>query len=189
MNGRVSEYRLSVICFLLSGLLLTCGCLTQLGKFKGLGSAKLETDPTGRIGDAEGRLTGYSESVSLWISSSDAAMQRANRENKLVMAMFTGSDWCPWCVKLEREVFDTPEFRDWANQNAIPLKLDFPKKTKLPYELRTQNEKMLQKYAAHVKAYPSVLFLDSRGEFVAKMGYARGGPEAWISKAEQKLGL
>ena len=76
----------------------------------------------------------------------------------------------------------------WSNEFAVPLKLDYPKKTKLKSELRKQNEEVRQRYAKYVKGYPTVLFLDEHGKVVTKMGYVKGGPEAWIAKLESKLG-
>jgi protein disulfide-isomerase len=114
-------------------------------------------------------------------------MQLAKRDNKLVMALFTGTDWCSFCIKLENEVFGTPEFRKWSDENVVPLMLDFPKTTKLDPALSAQNQKLKLKYKNYVSGYPTVLFLDPQGTVVAKMGYARGGPENWISKAEERL--
>ncbi len=122
-----------------------------------------------------------------WLTSSDSAMQTAARDNKLVMALFTGSDWCPYCVKLEKEVFADDEFAGWAEQNVVPLMLDFPKRTKLPQRLAAQNESLRARYEQHIEGYPTVLFLDGQGEVVGKMGYARGGPRNWISQAESKM--
>ena len=103
------------------------------------------------------------------------------------MALFTGTDWCTWCIKLEKEVFATPEFRKWSDENVVPLMLDFPKTTKLDPALSNQNQRLKLRYKDHFKGYPTVLFLDPQGNVVAKMGYASGGPENWIAKAEERL--
>ena len=120
----------------------------------------------------------------IWMTSANSAIQKAASENKLVMALFTGSDWCSYCVKLEKEVFESPEFHSWADKNYVALKLDFPRKTELPADLREQNQAMLARYREHVKGYPTVLFLDNQGQVVGKIGYSRGGPEQWIAKAD-----
>ena len=129
------------------------------------------------------------EDSSFWQTSYAKATLRAKREGKLVMANFTGSDWCAWCIKLEEEVFHTPEFEAWAAENVVPLKLDYPRKKKQDREQKFQNKQLLERYAQSVKGYPSILFLDERGEVVTKMGYSKGGPEAWIRKAESRLGM
>lgn len=173
-----------LVCFILTGLLIISGCmgsnLLKPSSFR----QKAESDRA----DWEKAISESQTSHLNWSTSYPQALQTATRERKLLMAHFTGSDWCTWCVKLEEEVFDTPKFQEWANQNVVPMKLDFPKTTKLDRELRTQNNQLLEKYRTHVKGYPTVLFIDpTRGDVVAKMGYAKGGPEGWISKAESKL--
>ena len=35
-----------------------------------------------------------------------AALAKAKAENKDVLIDFSGSDWCRWCVKLDKEVFE-----------------------------------------------------------------------------------
>ena len=63
-----------------------------------------------------------------WTEDFEAAMKYAQTNQKLVLAEFTGSDWCTWCHKLEDEVFHTEPFQNWAAENVVLLKLDFPKK-------------------------------------------------------------
>src|SRR5580700_7288575 len=61
-----------------------------------------------------------------WLTDYRAALNQAGRENKFVMLDFTGSDWCGWCKKLKAEVFDQPEFIDYANQSLVLVEVDFP---------------------------------------------------------------
>ena len=56
-----------------------------------------------------------------WIVSLDEAVALSEKTGKPIMANFTGSDWCGWCIRLKAEVFDTPEFKDWASDNVILL--------------------------------------------------------------------
>ena len=44
--------------------------------------------------------------------------QEAKANHKLVLLNFTGSDWCGWCIKLQREVFSQPEFEDYASKTS-----------------------------------------------------------------------
>ena len=61
-----------------------------------------------------------------WTDDYDAALRRAAAENKLVLADFSGSDWCGWCKKLDKEVFDTEEFRKGATNEYVLLMVDSP---------------------------------------------------------------
>ena len=56
------------------------------------------------------------------------------------MANFTGSDWCGWCIRLDKAVFNTDEFKAWASENVILLELDFSEKKQLDPEIEQNNE-------------------------------------------------
>lgn len=120
-----------------------------------------------------------------WLDNYDEAVKRAKKEKKLILADFTGSDWCPWCIKLHDEVFSTQEFKDWAAANVILLELDFPRKKELPAAIKTQNEKLQSKY--NISGFPTVLFLDVKGKEKGRTGYVAGGPEAWLDKDARKV--
>lgn len=121
-----------------------------------------------------------------WLTNYEEAIARAKKEGKLILADFTGSDWCGWCIKLKGEVFDKPEFQKWALENVVLLELDFPRKKELPKELADQNAKLRDKFG--VRAYPTIVFIDAKGEKAGQSGYVEGGPEAWIKKAEEQMG-
>lgn len=120
-----------------------------------------------------------------WHTDFAAAKELAKQQQKLILADFTGSDWCGWCVKLKREVFDQPEFQAWAQQKVILVELDYPKRTEQPEELRQQNQRLQQQYG--VRAFPTILMLDAEGNRLGKLGYVAGGPAAWIPEAEAQL--
>ena len=84
--------------------------------------------------------------------------QKANEESiktgKPIFGFFTGSDWCGWCVRLQKAVFSKDDFVNWANENVILLELDFPKRTPQPEELKNQNTQLAR--AFNVRGYPTV---------------------------------
>lgn len=98
------------------------------------------------------------------------------------MLFFTGSDWCGWCHRLQRNVFAKPAFIKWAKENVILLELDFPRKKQLPPELQQQNFQLQR--AFRVTGYPTVWFFTmvkdaSTGQYnitpYGSTGYPRGG--------------
>jgi len=117
-----------------------------------------------------------------WLTSHEEALKIAGKEKKLVLADFTGSDWCGWCIKLKSEVFDTQEFKEWADKNVVLLELDFPRKKEIPADLKMQNDQLLRKH--DVQGFPTILFLDAKGKKVGQLGYEPGGPAHWIKKAQ-----
>lgn len=114
-----------------------------------------------------------------WVTDYDAAMTLAKNEGKTVLVNFTGSDWCGWCKKLDREVFDTEEFKKFASENLVLLKLDFPRKKQLPAEEKKQNQTLAAKHG--VRGFPTIMLLDSEEKVIQRTGYQRGGPQAYIN--------
>ncbi|SFU27763.1 protein disulfide-isomerase [Pustulibacterium marinum] len=128
-----------------------------------------------------------------WHTNFEEASKIAMKEGKPLMLFFTGSDWCGWCVRLQKEVFEHDEFVDWAEENVVLLELDFPRRKELPYELKQQNFNLQQLLG--VRGYPTVWFanVENQGtkkapklnlDKLGRMGYQRGGSEAWIASAE-----
>lgn len=118
-----------------------------------------------------------------WLTSYEDAMAKAKAEKKLLLADFTGSDWCYWCKKLHQEVFSKPEFKRWAKENVVLLMVDYPKNKPQSAEVKHQNQRLQRKY--EITGYPTILFLDARGEVVGRTGYLPGGPSKWLEKAKE----
>lgn len=121
-----------------------------------------------------------------WIDDYDLALKRAAEENKYIVADFSGSDWCGWCKKLDREVFDTEVFRKGASDKYVLLMIDSPSDKKLLSEKAAkQNPGLVDKYG--IRGFPTVLILDAKGEKVAKLGYQKGGPENYLKLLESSV--
>lgn len=97
-----------------------------------------------------------------WETNFEAAAQRAEREGKLLLVEFTGSDWCGACMQMHRSVLDKPEFADGIHPGFIPVCLDYPRKTKQPAELRKQNSELARRFA--IQGFPTLLVLTPSGE-------------------------
>jgi protein disulfide-isomerase len=118
-----------------------------------------------------------------WLTSLADAQQQAKARQKLLLLDFTGSDWCGWCIKLDREIFSKPEFKEYANKNLVLLEVDFPQRKQLPPELVAQNERLAVQY--RIQGFPTILVLDSEGKPVGALGYTPGGPQAFIAELER----
>lgn len=121
-----------------------------------------------------------------WFTDADKAAKAARKSGKPILADFTGSDWCVWCIRLKKEVFNTPAFKKWAEKNVILLEVDFPRSGPQPRKIRKQNRALQAKYA--VRGFPTVVFLDGEGKELGRTGYQRGGARAWIAAADRHLG-
>lgn len=96
-----------------------------------------------------------------WMTDFDAAKARAAKEDKAVLIDFTGSDWCGYCIKLRRDVFDKDDFTNYARDKFVLLEIDQPHKIKMPPEKLAANRKLAETYG--VDGYPTVLVVDSEG--------------------------
>lgn len=113
-----------------------------------------------------------------WGEDMDKAMAQAEKEGKDLLIDFTGSDWCGWCIKLEKEVFTQEPFTTEAPKKFVLVKLDFPKRKKLPASMKEQNKQWKDKLG--VRGFPTIYLTDAKGKPYAKTGYKPGGPEVYM---------
>ena len=114
----------------------------------------------------------------LWMTDFEAAKVKAKAENKPMLLDFTGSDWCGWCIKLDKEVFGEAAFKDYAAAELVLVELDFPEGKGQSAELKAQNEALAKQYG--VRGFPTILLLSPDGKLIEKTGYERGGAEAYV---------
>ncbi len=122
-----------------------------------------------------------------WTVSITEAIAQAEREDKMLLLDFTGSDWCVWCKKLESEVWTTPEFESWSRDNLVKVFLDFPRGISLSEEQKLQNQ-LLQQYFG-VQGYPTIFLLDSNLTPLLQTGYREGGPGEYIRHLKEDRNL
>ena len=118
-----------------------------------------------------------------WLTNYDQAQKEAQSKNRLLLMDFTGSDWCGWCIMLDKEVFSKSEFKEYASKNLVLLELDFPRAKPMPPEVTAQNERLLVKYG--IQGFPTVVVFDSSGKPLGALGYQAGGPQAFIAELER----
>jgi thioredoxin-related protein len=121
-----------------------------------------------------------SETKTTWLTNFETAQARARSEKKLLLINFTGSDWCPPCIMLERQIFSQPEFEEYAAQHLVLLEVDFPRRKELSNEQKAANEQLAERY--EIYGFPTVVVLDSNGKTLGQLGYEPGvGPKAFIA--------
>ena len=103
----------------------------------------------------------------------------------MILADFSGSDWCGWCIKLDKEVFSKKPFQEYAKKNVVLFLADFPSRKELPAKVKEQNEKLAKQYG--VRGFPTVLLLDATGKILGRTGYQRGGPEAYVEHVQKLI--
>src|SRR5476649_2032097 len=113
-----------------------------------------------------------------WQTDPEMALASAKGTKKLVLMDFTGSDWCSWCMKLNKEVFSQPEFQQFAKDKLVLVELDFPRGKPQTAEEKSRNEALARKF--RVQGFPTVVVLNSEGKQVGQLGYMTGGAQAFI---------
>jgi len=116
----------------------------------------------------------------LWTTNYEQAQKDAAKAGKSLLMDFSGSDWCGWCIRLDREVFSDDVFKKTVTKDFVLVLLDLPNdKSKIPAEVQAQNERLKGKYA--IRGYPTVILADAKGRPYAQTGYQAGGPETYLA--------
>jgi thioredoxin-related protein len=148
-----------------AGTLATCALI---GWFAGC-SAEGAGDETGRLA---------------WSTDLPKALAQAKAEKKAVLMDFTGSDWCPPCKALHKNVLVSKEFEDYAETKLVLVVVDFPKSKPQTEELKKANEALSEKFG--IEGYPTLILLDADGKQLKKdVGYGGAKPTEIIEGIEK----
>jgi thioredoxin-related protein len=121
-----------------------------------------------------------------WMTDFEKAKAKAKADNKYLLIDFSGSDWCGWCIKLDKEVFSTKAFQAYAKDNLVLMLADFPSdKSKQSEEVQKQNEQLKNEFP--IPGFPTVYILSPEGKTLAKTGYRNGGPEAYVEHLKKLI--
>jgi thioredoxin-related protein len=122
-----------------------------------------------------------------WLTNIEKAKELAKKEGKTVLVEFTGSDWCPPCKALKKNVFDSKEFKAYAKKNLVLVELDFPRdKSKVTKDQAEYNREQAKAFA--VRGYPTVILMDANGkELTKKVGYGRTSVEKYIASLKKVI--
>jgi len=127
-----------------------------------------------------------------WLTDLQAAKAQAKAQGKSILVFFHGSDWCPPCVQMQRQVIDSPEFARYARQSLILVDVDFPEKNKQSDALRGANVALKAKFNLSQEpgeGFPTLVLLNEAGETVfQETGYAGGGPGEVLAKLRRHPG-
>lgn len=117
-----------------------------------------------------------------WKYNVDEAKALAARENKNIVLVFSGSDWCAPCIKLDRNIWQSEEFKNESSKKWVLLKADFPKKKQnaLPLAQQEHNDKLAEKYNQEGN-FPLVVVIDKTGKVLGKTGFKNISPKEYIA--------
>ncbi|MGB7842276.1 MAG: thioredoxin family protein [Salinimicrobium sp.] len=117
-----------------------------------------------------------------WSNDLEEAKTQAQKENKEILLVFQGSDWCAPCIKLDREIWTSSEFKEYAKGHYVLVKADFPRRAKnqLPPEQQEKNNKLAEKFNQQ-GYFPLVVVMDEKGNVIGKTGYKKISPKEYIA--------
>ncbi|MGZ3895085.1 MAG: thioredoxin family protein [Flavisolibacter sp.] len=122
--------------------------------------------------------------ASPWLHDLGEAKALSKEKHQLILLNFSGSDWCSGCIKMDKEIFGSAVFQEFADQHLVLLNADFPRsrKNSLPKELQKNNEALAEKYNGE-GVFPFTVLLDSDGTVLKKWsGYYEKGAENFINE-------
>ena len=121
-----------------------------------------------------------------WLTDLSKASAQAKESKKLVLLDFTGSDWCPPCKALHKNVLTSKEFTAFAKDNLVLVEVDFPRSKKQSAELKKANAELQKKFA--IDGYPTIIVLDPDGKELSKeVGYGGTSAAEYVAKLKKQL--
>ncbi|MCF6297410.1 MAG: thioredoxin family protein [Flavobacteriaceae bacterium] len=116
-----------------------------------------------------------------WLTDFKQAKIISTKENKKIILVFQGSDWCAPCIKLDKQIWSTDEFKNYAKKHFVMLQADFPrsKKNKLSKIQQEQNNKLAETYNKQ-GFFPHILILNNKGNVLGRTGYKKISPSEYI---------
>lgn len=137
-------------------------------------------------------LTHSLSNAAEWFTDFEAAKKKAADENKFLLINFTGSDWCGFCIKLEKNVFSQEDFQTGIKDKFVLVELDFPRKpenkSKLSEATITQNNTLQKTYAVK-GAFPTIILTDAQGKPFAKTGFLPIGGRTYVKHLDELLAM
>ncbi|GBF22489.1 MULTISPECIES: thioredoxin family protein [Arenibacter] len=121
-------------------------------------------------------------SAQKWESNWSDAAALAKEKHQNIVLVFSGSDWCAPCIKLDKSIWQSPEFQDYAKGHWTMLRADFPRKkaNQLPEEQKTKNAQLAEKYNKN-GYFPLVLVLDASGNILGQTGFKNISVKEYIA--------
>jgi thiol-disulfide isomerase/thioredoxin len=117
-----------------------------------------------------------------WLIDFEAARKQAAQQNKDLLIDFTGSDWCPPCIALHKNVFSKAEFTRQMSQHYVFITLDFPRdKSKQAAKTITQNAQLNKRYK--IRGFPTIILADASGKsYDTQVGYPGNGLDSYMRR-------
>jgi thioredoxin-related protein len=118
-----------------------------------------------------------------WLEDYRLAQAIASQLNRDILLAFVSTDSSEWSQKMDQEIFQQETFKDYARKNLVLVRIDFPTKTRQDEKIAEQNRLLAEAHG--IRGYPTVLFINPRGQKFGEAKYMKGGPEAFLQSLDQ----
>ena len=132
-----------------------------------------------QIVGAEGTVERATAPKIEWSTDYQKSQKAAEEQHKPLFLLFTGSNWCNWCMRLEQEVLTDSAFAEAVGDQFLFVKIDFPRGMPMDGQIKQQNDQLQKQF--RVKGFPTVVLLDEHGAVIGTTGYRRGGGESYAT--------
>ena len=123
-----------------------------------------------------------------WQDDYEDAVLLAKEEAKPLIVVFSGSDWCAPCIKLDRDIWQSEIFKNHAAKKYVLYRADFPrkKKNRLTDEKQASNNALAERLNPRGH-FPLVLVLDDEEHVMGSTGFKNWGPKKYIALLDSYL--
>jgi protein disulfide-isomerase len=119
-----------------------------------------------------------------WTTDYKKAQDEARASHKLLLLDFTGSDWCGFCIQLDKAILQQPQFKDYASKNLVLMEVDFPRRKAQSAETQKQNMELARRY--QIEGFPTLVVLNGEGKTVWRYdGLYQGGIAAFLAELDK----
>lgn len=122
--------------------------------------------------------------IGTWTTDYKKAQEEAKASRKLLLLDFTGSDWCGFCIQLDKAILQQPQFKDYASKNLVLMEVDFPRRKAQSAETQKQNMELARRY--QIEGFPTLVVLNGEGKTVWRYdGLYQGGIAAFLAELDK----
>lgn len=122
--------------------------------------------------------------IGTWTTDYKKAQEEAKASHKLLLLDFTGSDWCGFCIQLDKAILQQPQFKDYASKNLVLMEVDFPRRKAQSAETQKQNMELARRY--QIEGFPTLVVLNGEGKTVWRYdGLYQGGIATFLAELDK----
>ena len=122
--------------------------------------------------------------IGTWTTDYKKAQDEAKASHKLLLLDFTGSDWCGFCIQLDKAILQQPRFKDYASKNLVLMEVDFPRRKAQSAETQKQNMELARRY--QIEGFPTLVVLNGEGKTVWRYdGLYQGGIATFLAELDK----